>query len=715
MEFIFCFVFPKWQLVQLKADRARKVMTWNPNPDPSFYCHRHTGAKLNPFIKQYEGLSYNRDTVRDQHHRAKRSIRGEPPFIHLEFAAHQRQFRLRLKRDSSMFTEDFRIKTKSGLEYGDLSHIYSGELQGERGSYCHGSIIDGRFEGFIQTQKGRYYVEPIERHVEGENPDIHSLIYHQDDIDYSHFQGQGRRCVSESVSGTLHQEQQGFQAAESQELLLSRSERSVDPTRTTCLLHLYADHLYYERMGSNESVTAQIANYLRAVNEIYEKVNFEGIRHINFKVKELSVDAEYDGTNPLHTRFIGIEKLLELFSKGDWGNYCLSYLLTNRDYSDKLGVAWTGNLGLVGGICSRKWNTGLITLQKYGLPLPLRMVHITLAHELGHSLGSPHDKGEECIPPESSGSRRNAGNFLMFPYASDGDEYNNDRLSPCTIRHVSKILMAKKDQCFEDSKRPICGNQLVEEGEECDVGHSSSDPCCYGGSHSMELSCKLKPGKECSPTQGQCCSPRCVTLPRHQQCRKETECALESHCDGVTTTCPDSAPKANYSLCNQGTRLCLDGQCSESLCAQYGLEQCRCVTQSIEEECLLYCQTPGDPQTCASSGSVLLHQYFNSTVLSLPPGSPCEKKQGYCDKFNMCRLVDDDGPIAKLKNAIFDPEFEGISEWMKTHWWVILIGILSLGAIMSSTVFIFGKTLDSEEAKPGTQLETFISGVDNVM
>ncbi|XP_067872028.1 disintegrin and metalloproteinase domain-containing protein 10-like [Heterodontus francisci] len=531
--------------------------------------------------------------------------------------------------------------------------------------------------------------------------------------DASRFQGRDRHCESKSVSGPLARYQQGFQEPEAQELLLSRSQRSVDHSRTTCFLHLHADCLYYQRMGSNESVTAQISNYIKAVNKIYENVNFEGIRHINFQVKELLIDFECNETNPLHTRFISMEKLLHLHSRGNWSKYCLSYLLTDRDYSGSLGVAWQGNLGPSGGICSHSLNTGLITLQKYGLQLPLRLVHITLAHELGHSLGSPHDEGEECIPSESSSSQRNAGNFLMFPYASDGHEYNNDRLSPCTIRHVSKILMAKKDQCFEDSKRPICGNQLVEEGEECDVGHSSTDPCCYGASHSMEFSCKLKPGKQCSPTQGPCCGPQCVFVPHNQQCRKETECAFESHCDGVTTTCPDSRPKANYTLCNQGMLLCLNGQCSESLCAQHNLEQCNCARQFIGKECHVCCQKPGNPQTCTSSSSVLLRQYFNSTLLALPPGSPCKRKQGYCDKFNVCRLVNDDGPIAKLRNAIFNPtEFEGISEWMKTHWWAILLGILTLGAIMSSTMFIFGKTLDSKKAELGTELQ---SGKDKAM
>lgn len=53
---------------------------------------------------------------------------------------------------------------------------------GETGSLSHGSVIDGRFEGFIRTHHGTYYVEPSERYLKGKKPSFHSIIYHEDDI-----------------------------------------------------------------------------------------------------------------------------------------------------------------------------------------------------------------------------------------------------------------------------------------------------------------------------------------------------------------------------------------------------------------------------------------------------------------------------------------------------------------------------------------------------
>ena len=55
--------------------------------------------------------------------------------------------------------------------------------------------------------------------------------------------------------------------------------------------------------------------------------------------------TEEDVDDPLQRLFLGPEKLLSLYSESNWGNYCLSYLLTNRDYSGVLGLAWEGKAG----------------------------------------------------------------------------------------------------------------------------------------------------------------------------------------------------------------------------------------------------------------------------------------------------------------------------------------------------------------------------------
>lgn len=65
----------------------------------------------------------------------------------------------------------------------------------------------------------------------------------------------------------------------------------------------------------------------------------------------LQVMTEEDKNDPLSPLYIGPEKLLSLYSENNWGNFCLSYLLTDRDYSGVLGLAWEGKAGESESLC----------------------------------------------------------------------------------------------------------------------------------------------------------------------------------------------------------------------------------------------------------------------------------------------------------------------------------------------------------------------------
>lgn len=137
------------------------------------------------------------------------------------------------------------------------------------------------------------------------------------------------------------------------------------------------------------------------------------------------------------------------------------------------------------------------------------------------------------------------------------------------------------------SEQPTCGNHIVEEGEECDVGHDESDACCYSATHPVGVQCRLKPGKVCrchshtryfrtqlspavefksaplsfvpSPSQGLCCRPNCEFQPAGQTCDEETDCQEESVCPGSSPDCPEPGAKENLTVCSLGTRVCLNG------------------------------------------------------------------------------------------------------------------------------------------------------------
>ncbi|MEQ2251453.1 Disintegrin and metalloproteinase domain-containing protein 10, partial [Ilyodon furcidens] len=452
-----------------------------------------------------------------------------------------------------------------------------------------------------------------------------------------------------------------------------------------------------------------ISSHVKAIDAIYQGTDFMGIRNISFMVKRIRINTtndERDRSNPFRFANIGVEKFLELNSEQNHDDYCLAYVFTDRDFDDGvLGLAWVGApSGSSGGICEKSkmysdgkrksLNTGIITVQNYASHVPPKVSHITFAHEVGHNFGSPHDSGAECTPGESkSQDKKEKGNYIMYARATSGDKLNNNKFSVCSIRNISQVL-EKKRGCFVESGQPICGNGLVEPGEECDCGYSDQcrDLCCYDANQPDNKKCKLKPNKVCSPSQGPCCTPECSYKGRSEKCREESECAHQGMCSGISAQCPTSEPKANFTACHGETQVCLNGGCSGSICEKYGLEACTCASQDGKDEtelCHVCCMEKMNPNTCSSTGSERLARFFNKKVTTLPAGSPCNDFKGYCDVFMKCRLVDADGPLARLKKAIFNPElYENIAEWIVAHWWAVLLMGIALIMLMAGFIKI---------------------------
>lgn len=754
-------------------------------------CPLCSGVVLSNHIRHFEPLFFNHHSFRDQHHRSKRSPKLD---IRLEFAAHNRLFKLRMKRDTSVFSPDvaFESSSKGPISY-DISNVLKGYIEDDEESSVEGLITsDGLFDGVITVRRGEeFFIEPASRYFDTLR-DFHSVMYKLSDVEFP----KNRTCQSHrplcqrkdtpagsdsgrehasylhwaSPTSTAHGEavrrrrspggvdEEPFEAsiwregdavhygrkeplepqAEQDSAAAALGIRSVqrtqwvageqlsknvviDPKKTTCMLYLQADHLFYKKMGSEEACIETMTRHVQKVNSIYRTTDFDQdgrSDNISFLIKRIKVHT-MDALREQEYRFpgnYGVEKFLELFSEEDYDAFCLAYMFTYRDFEGgTLGLAWTGDLKNAGGVCEKNGhyrgslkslNTGIVTLLNYGKHVPPIVSHVTLAHEIGHNFGSPHDPKDDsmCTPGGEN------GNYIMFAHATSGDKRNNNRFSPCSLKSINAVLNSKARNtkgCFSEPQDAICGNEVVEAGEECDCGWEDDcmEPCCFpmrSNPPRDEPPCRLRPNVVCSPSQGPCCTQDCV-LKLGEKCRDDNGCRSASYCDGDGPQCPSSTSKPNKTICNEEF-VCYMGECTGSICIAYGLQSCQCKRRPrdpVTKACELCCRLPGDDSTCKSSFE-WNHPPYDVPDLYAKPGTPCDNYNGYCDVFQKCREVDPYGPLATLRKLLLSTEsMVSLRRWVLDNWWGVLLLGLTVLVFLCVVVKFFGRKTETAKLVAG--------------
>ncbi|KAH7103142.1 Metallo-peptidase family M12-domain-containing protein [Auriculariales sp. MPI-PUGE-AT-0066] len=249
-----------------------------------------------------------------------------------------------------------------------------------------------------------------------------------------------------------------------------------------------------------------------------------------------------------------------------------------------------------------------------------------VAHEIGHNFGAIHDctsgcsLTDACCPSSATQCANPSGQlFIMNPTSSQSET----TFSPCSIGNICTSLKGILDvTCLQDASVQtqstitfqMCGNGIVEDGEDCDPGLGANSSCCDAAT------CKFRANAKCDPMSSSCCSTSCQFAPAGTVCRPsmDAQCDVPETCSGTTAQCPIDKTMPNGQKC--GSELGETLTCASGLCTSVG-QQCRLMGASLnltracqqqsQTGCQVSCQDPDDSSRC------LVLQ------ATLPSGSAC--------------------------------------------------------------------------------------------
>uniref|UniRef100_A0A8C3X679 Disintegrin and metalloproteinase domain-containing protein 20-like n=1 Tax=Catagonus wagneri TaxID=51154 RepID=A0A8C3X679_9CETA len=427
---------------------------------------------------------------------------------------------------------------------------YQGYVEGVAESLVALSTCLRGFQGILQINNIVYEIKPKRSSTSFEH-----LLYK---LDNEESEFPLRRCglTEEEIARQLK-----FQESVNHTLMQSGYE-SWWTHRRFLELAVIVDHNRYLHQQSN---TSHVQNEVCTVaNEIG---GFLILLDINVVLTGIEIWSEQ---NLLPTG--DIEVLLDEFSKWKKNSFNtrlphdVAHVFVKENFGTKLGLAYVGK------VCHQRYNCGVDSF----LGDNLYDFAYIVSHEIGHNLGMLHDDNKcKC------GSER----CIMFPRKASATRFSNCSYAAYwnTVAKTSCLhIIPNPENIF---KYTSCGNNVVEEGEECDCGSlfkCTKDPCC-------QPDCTLRPGAVCA--FGLCCK-NCDLMPAGSMCRKEeNECDLPEWCNGTSHQCPEDVYMQDGTSCTGG------GYCYEKRCNNRN-EQCRKIfgkiAKSANQSCYRAVNTQGD-------------------------------------------------------------------------------------------------------------------------
>ncbi|NXX76833.1 ADAM8 protein, partial [Urocolius indicus] len=413
--------------------------------------------------------------------------------------------------------------------------FYQGHVQGHDNSAASISTCSG-LSGFFRVNETTFLLEPLEEAVSGWH-----AVYRA-----AHLRGKRGTC---QVSGATLQYDHEPKVPAAMKLYHWKSAPLHKGPRYVELV-LVVDNKEFRKHRDLRTVQNRMKEIVNHVDKLYQPLHLRvaliGLEVWSHKDKIMvSPNPEVTLDNFLHWREA------ELLPRKPHDN---AQLITGIDFhGTTVGLAKK----LV--MCTR--DSGGVNQDHSMNPIGAAS---TMAHEMGHNLGMSHDEdvaGCRCPVPKADGGCVMAASVgLVYPKL----------FSRCSEQDMWQFLRDPRTSCLLNIPRadelyggPVCGNQFVERGEQCDCGkpEECSDLCCNA------TTCQLREGAECA--QGDCCQD-CKVKAVGAECRpSRNDCDLPEHCTGLSAECPEDVFQENGIPCQNGNGYCYNGACPSHH------EQCR--------------------------------------------------------------------------------------------------------------------------------------------
>ncbi|KAI8087346.1 Metallo-peptidase family M12-domain-containing protein, partial [Thamnidium elegans] len=375
-------------------------------------------------------------------------------------------------------------------------------------------------------------------------------------------------------------------------LLSKRFEQGCPITKKINYMGAAADCTYVQYYKSRDAARVQIINDFNMASAVFEETFNVALGLINITIMDPTCPTNINPArawNRACDANYSLGDRLSDFSlwrsgmKNDGAG--LWHLMTNCPTGVEVGLAWLKQLCNTNANTQKSKDGKVQYVSGAGVSAITRDEWKVVAHEIGHGFGAIHDCTSDSCPCEGDACQ-------CCPF--------NDASCPNPLDHARPIYELN-----------VCGNGIMEAGEECDTGGIDSD-CCDA------QTCKLKEHAVCEDFNGACCY-QCQIRSNTHMCRPAaTPCDISEHCTGQSSSCPDDLYLPDGNVCEDGKR-CASGQCTsrDTQCLSRGFvmnitescrannEECKMLCNKPDGKCLLFSGNFIDGTPCGTGGSCL--------------------------------------------------------------------------------------------------------------